>query len=238
MANYCRAGIKSLRGTGPFRIFSKIRGDIRKSRCTIGINNTGGKFCRRCQWHRWQIMGTISGCWDLKVTLSCEYLRDFTKKIETALMVYSGAWGKLIHENQKSKISWHCPFERFSSLESSIALQHVLLCISFLVYCPEHVTLKGSYLSACSTTKDPCFAVRSRIQGPHVDAHSTTIRHGPHQTLHWQVITIANVSKWQVLTLLQEVLTGPLPCCAYSNMTYIYLPARWTTPDRPSICCT
>jgi hypothetical protein len=29
---------------GPFRIFSKIRGDIPKSRCTIGINDTGGKF--------------------------------------------------------------------------------------------------------------------------------------------------------------------------------------------------
>ncbi len=28
-------------------------------------------------------------------------------------MVYSGAWGKLIHEkNQKSKISWHCPFNK------------------------------------------------------------------------------------------------------------------------------
>ena len=27
-------------------------------------------------------------------------------------MVYSGDWGKLIHEkNKKSKISWHCPFE-------------------------------------------------------------------------------------------------------------------------------
>jgi hypothetical protein len=27
-------------------------------------------------------------------------------------MVHSGAWGKLIHEkNQKSKISWHCPFK-------------------------------------------------------------------------------------------------------------------------------
>ncbi len=26
-------------------------------------------------------------------------------------MVYSGDWGKLIHEkNQQSKISWHCPF--------------------------------------------------------------------------------------------------------------------------------
>jgi hypothetical protein len=38
--------------------------------------------------------------------LSCEYLREFSKKFETTLMVYSGAWGKLIHEkNQKSKIS-------------------------------------------------------------------------------------------------------------------------------------
>jgi hypothetical protein len=39
-------------------------------------------------------------------TLSCEYLREFSKKFETGLLVYSGAWGKLIHEkNQKSKIS-------------------------------------------------------------------------------------------------------------------------------------
>ncbi len=29
---------------GPFQIFSKICGDIRKSRCTTGINDTGGKF--------------------------------------------------------------------------------------------------------------------------------------------------------------------------------------------------
>jgi hypothetical protein len=29
---------------GPFRIFSKIRGDIRKSRSTTGVNDTGGKF--------------------------------------------------------------------------------------------------------------------------------------------------------------------------------------------------
>jgi hypothetical protein len=28
----------------PFRIFSKIRGDIRKSRCTTGINDTSSKF--------------------------------------------------------------------------------------------------------------------------------------------------------------------------------------------------
>jgi hypothetical protein len=44
--------------------------------------------------------------------LSCEYLREFSKKFETALLVNSGAWGKLIHEKkQKSKISWHCPFK-------------------------------------------------------------------------------------------------------------------------------
>jgi hypothetical protein len=29
---------------GSLRIFSKIRGDTRKSRCTTGVNDTGGKF--------------------------------------------------------------------------------------------------------------------------------------------------------------------------------------------------
>jgi hypothetical protein len=38
-------------------------------------------------------------------------LRIF-EKLETILMEYSGAGGKLIHEkNQKQKISWHCPFK-------------------------------------------------------------------------------------------------------------------------------
>jgi hypothetical protein len=29
---------------GPFRFFSKIRGDIRSSRLTTGVNDTGGKI--------------------------------------------------------------------------------------------------------------------------------------------------------------------------------------------------
>ncbi len=38
--------------------------------------------------------------------------RIFKQKIATALMVYSGAWGKLINEkNLKAKISWYCPFK-------------------------------------------------------------------------------------------------------------------------------
>jgi hypothetical protein len=97
-------------------IFSKIRGDFRKSRCptgindtgckfvtgvnntdrktstsingtsskfATGINDTGDKFCHqfrwccwyrlqishRCQRCRWQTMGIISDCWQLKLNL-------------------------------------------------------------------------------------------------------------------------------------------------------------------------
>ncbi len=30
------------------------------------------QICPRCQWRWWQIMGTISGCWDLKVNLKAK----------------------------------------------------------------------------------------------------------------------------------------------------------------------
>ncbi len=33
----------------------------------------------RCQWHRWLIMGTIAGCWDLKVNLKAKmYLKGYS----------------------------------------------------------------------------------------------------------------------------------------------------------------
>jgi hypothetical protein len=34
-----------------FQIFSKIHGDIRNSRCTTGINDTGGKFFHQFRYH-------------------------------------------------------------------------------------------------------------------------------------------------------------------------------------------
>ncbi len=38
--------------------------------------------------------------------MTCEYLREFSKKFETVLKGYSGAVGKLIHKkNQKQNIS-------------------------------------------------------------------------------------------------------------------------------------
>ncbi len=46
----------------------------------------------RCRWHRW-------------CTLSREYLREFSKKFEKAVLVYSDAWGKLIHEKTRSRKS-------------------------------------------------------------------------------------------------------------------------------------
>jgi hypothetical protein len=40
------------------------------------------------------------------LTLTCEYLREFSKKFEMILMLLSGAWGKVIHEkNLEQKIS-------------------------------------------------------------------------------------------------------------------------------------
>jgi hypothetical protein len=49
-----------------------------------------------------------------------------------AQMIYSGAWGKLIHEkNQKSKISWHCPFN--GVLWIGIALKPIRIRLSILM---------------------------------------------------------------------------------------------------------
>ncbi len=52
-------------------------------------------ICHRCRWHRWQ-------------TLSCEYLREFSKKFETALVIYSnqrlgGNWFKKKTRSIKSR---------------------------------------------------------------------------------------------------------------------------------------
>jgi hypothetical protein len=46
----------------------------------------------------------------LVVHLELRISREKKKKFYAALMGYSGAWGKLIHEkNLKSKILWHVP---------------------------------------------------------------------------------------------------------------------------------
>ncbi len=67
---------------GTFRIFSKICGDIRKSRCTTDVNDPGGKLppvsttpaanLPPVSATRWQTMRTTSGCRYLKVNLKAK----------------------------------------------------------------------------------------------------------------------------------------------------------------------
>ncbi len=58
-----------------------------------GVVDTGGKFAT----------GVVDTCGQ---PIELRILREFSKKFETTLMVYSGAWGKLIHKkSQMQKIS-------------------------------------------------------------------------------------------------------------------------------------
>ncbi len=76
------------------------------------------KVHHRYRRHLWKIFPPVLLVWCI---LSNEYLREFSKKFETALMVYWGAWGKLIHEkNQESKISRHCSFKGTGSRENNV----------------------------------------------------------------------------------------------------------------------
>ncbi len=75
-----------------------------------GVSKKIIRISHRYQRHQW-------------CTLSCEYLRKFSKEFKTALMVYSGAWGKLIYKkNLKSKISWPCSFYKANGAKATISV--------------------------------------------------------------------------------------------------------------------
>ena len=89
-----------------FEFFAKIHGDIRESRCTTGVNDTGGKIAAtifasvvdtggkfaagvNCQRYRWQIMATISGCRHLKVNLKAKiyiYVNSTTQRCPSKII--------------------------------------------------------------------------------------------------------------------------------------------------------
>ncbi len=76
---------------GPFRIFSKIRGEI----------------CHRCRWSVVHL--------DLRMSP-----RIFEKNWNSPNGILWG-WGKLIHDKTTSKkISWHCPFKLCTQCEAGI----------------------------------------------------------------------------------------------------------------------
>ncbi len=70
-----------------FQIVCKTRRDIRKSRCNIVINDTGGKFAAGVNY---------TGC------KNATGINNTGGKFEAALMGDSEAWRKLIHEKTGS----------------------------------------------------------------------------------------------------------------------------------------
>ncbi len=77
-----------------------------------------------CRWYRWQICHRCQQHW--LCTLSSEHLREFSKKIETALMGYLGAWGN-------KNLKWHWPFNPFQLVREFIYKSS----LSFYVW-PRH----------------------------------------------------------------------------------------------------
>ncbi len=104
-----------------------------RGKFATGVVDTGGKFATHFVLYRWS-------------TLSCDYLREFSK-FATALMVYSGAWVKLIHEkNQKQKISRDIvPLTFLVLLNCSMRKENVTsflpISISFLTVCQHKAML-------------------------------------------------------------------------------------------------
>ncbi len=81
------------------------------------------------------------------------------EKIETVLMWYSGAGGKLIDEkNQKRKISWHCPFNDDVTVYSSARL------VPSCPHTPNHPFLFAYIWIAGGKEFCPVF-VASRVRG-------------------------------------------------------------------------
>ena len=125
----------------PFQIFSKIRGDIRKSRCTTGVNDTSGKInCHRYQRHRRQIFprfflallipvanngNNYQTADNLKWTWTCDYLREFSKKIRNGpISISRGLEETDSWKKPEAKISGHYPFKGLCRKLSPLVHKH------------------------------------------------------------------------------------------------------------------
>ncbi len=71
---------------GRFEFLSKVRGDIRSSKCTTGVFDTGGKSEK------------LSFFFKPVVHLHFRISPRIFEKIQNDLMLFWGAWGKMIHE--------------------------------------------------------------------------------------------------------------------------------------------
>ncbi len=96
----------------PFKFFSKIRGVIHSSRCTIGAGVVFIVFLGLL----WEVELTYRLLFSFKFTLRCQHSDIVTILFAAGVVDTSGNLPPVsfkIHEkNLKQKISWHCPFKR------------------------------------------------------------------------------------------------------------------------------
>ncbi len=124
------------------------------------------------------------------------------EKFETTLIVYSGAWEKLIHEkNQKSKISWHCPFKptyRISETCPVAEFQQEFFFMYFIQHCvvcrPSDSTVSEDAGIEPRTVATSALAVRrfnhSARSHPHgIFGHSVCVRVFNLRTCHLRMTT-------------------------------------------------
>ncbi len=65
------------------------------------------------------------------------------------MVLYSGAWGKLIHEkNQKQKISWHCPFKCLAAIYTELPQKLVKFIDDVIENCPTIACIFSLSLSS------------------------------------------------------------------------------------------
>jgi hypothetical protein len=85
----------------PFKFFPSISLSGVSSLILFQLFATWGKICQWCKFSADVIDTGIR--WG---TLTCKYLCNFSKKFHMTVRLFSGAWGKMIHEkNLKQKIS-------------------------------------------------------------------------------------------------------------------------------------
>ncbi len=79
-----------------FRFFSWIGSPIRAvSNFFETLQRYSQLKVHRCRWHLWQICYRCH--WYRWCTFTCEYLREFSKKFEMTLMLFSGTEAKNAH---------------------------------------------------------------------------------------------------------------------------------------------
>jgi len=111
------------------------------------------EICRRCHWYRWKIATGIidtggkfaAGVNYTSGTFTCEYLREFSKKFEMTLLLFSEAMGEDDSwKKPEEKISWHYPL-KYPEKNHRVTVRNFVAKIeSFAEGCDEHRRLDCS----------------------------------------------------------------------------------------------